>query len=607
LLRFGPFEIDPEDEELRRAGTLVRLARQPFRILLLLIRRAGEVVSREEIHAAIWGNETYVDFEHGTNSAIRQIRSALADNAEQPRYIRTLPRRGYSFIAAVEHVANADEPAVIPIAEPKSEPPRPRRSTVGIAAVAIIVALLAASYRFVQTSATTPSARAIAVEPFRRLGPPIAGVDERTFAEELRATIARLPRAQVSLIDGGGRADYIISGTVRQTEDGSRAIVSIVDAASRTQIWSETFQRPAKRSDGMAVEVAHRVMRELAHRFLPAPHGEPALRTQAPPKVIALYNRARLAHSRSQAYDWMRTKALYEAVLHQEPRFAEAWSGLSDVWIGQALEGPIAACDRAAARALACAQRAVALQPGNAEAHSTLGLLAAQRDYDLATAEDELRRATGSDPQYVDARVNLAMVLAMRGQADDSLREFTIAQQLDPAGLDLSQFEPLLHLYARRYEDARARYRDILAVNPDSVGATWGLMFTYIAQKNWSEALALAATIRPEAIKAVPATEEGFLSVYRGFDLYLQDGRRQAKLNDYYLAIYYAQIHDRDRSFQSLNRAIDVHTPAVSYIMVDPRLDNLHGDPRFRAALARINLGRPPQARDRPPTPTALP
>jgi len=595
LLRFGPFEIDPEGEELRRSGTLVRLAHQPFRILLLLIRRAGEVVSREEIHAAIWGDETYVDFEHGINSAIRQIRSALADNAEQPRYIRTLPRRGYSFIASVEQVANI----AAPVAEPKPSPPKPpraRRSTLGVVAVAIVVALLAASYRFVQTSPPSSGPRTIAVEPFRRLGPPIAGVDERTFAEELRATIARLPRAHVSLIEGGGRADYLINGTVRQTEGGSRVIVSMVDAASRTQIWSETFQRPAKRSEGMAVEVAHRVFRELAHRFLPPPHSAPALRTQASARVIALYNRARLAHSRSQAYDWMRTKALYEAVLHEEPRFAEAWSGLSDVWADQALRGPIADCDRAAAQALACARRAVALQPGNAEARSTLGVLAGQRDYDLATAEDEFRRATAGDPQYVDAHVNLAMTLAMRGQSDDSLHEFAIAQQLDPAGLDLSQFEPLLHLYARRYEDARARYRDILAVSPDSVGATWGLMFTYVAQKNWSEALALAATIRPDAIKAVPATEEGFLSVYRGFDSYLQDRRRQEKLNDYVLAIYYAQIHDQDRSFQSLNRAIDLHTPAVSYIMVDPRLENLRGDPRFRAALARINLGRPPQS-----------
>jgi len=599
LLRFGPFELDSETEQLRRSGIDVRLPRQPFRILLLLISRAGEVVSREEIHAAIWGDDTYVDFDHGINSAIRQIRSALCDNAELPRYIRTLPRRGYSFIAAVEQVDQVEEvPAIV---EPIIEEAKPelssvrRRSTVPIVIAALLAALLAASHRFIDDSPRPKSIRAIAVEPFRRFGPALVGLDERTFAEELRATIARLPRAQISLVETGAKADYVINGTVRQTEDGARVIVSLVDAPSQTQIWSETFQRPAKRSDGMAVEVAHRVMREIAGRFLPAARHAPPLRTHASAQVIALYDRARLAHSRSQAFDWMRTKALYEAVLHQDPRFAEAWSGLSDVWVGQALEGPIADCDRAAAEAKACARRALALQPENAEAHSALALLASQRDYDLATAEDELRRATSGDPQYVDARINLAMVLAMRGQSDDSLREFAVAQELYPAGLDLSRFEPLLYLYARRYEDAAARYRDILAVSPDSVPAAWGLMFTHCLQKNWSDALALAAAIQPDSVKAVPPTEEGFLSVFRSFEPYLLERRRQEKINDYFLAFFYAQSRNRDKSFEFLNRAIDLHTPAVSYIMVDPRLDNLRSDPRFQSALARINIGRPPR------------
>ena len=187
MLRFGPFELDPEGEELRRSGTLVRLAHQPFRILLLLIRRAGEVVSREEIHAAIWGDETYVDFEHGINSAIRQIRSALADNAEQPRYIRTLPRRGYSFIAAVEHVANPAEPVVEPKPSPPARPAAPR----GIVAVAIIVALLAASYRFVQTS---PSSSKRSHDRSRAI-PPSRPSDRGSGRADVRRRIARHHRA----------------------------------------------------------------------------------------------------------------------------------------------------------------------------------------------------------------------------------------------------------------------------------------------------------------------------------------------------------------------------------------------------------------------------
>src|SRR5688572_28260822 len=159
LLRFGPFELDPAREELRRSGSIVRISRQPLRILLLLVHRAGEVVSRDEIHAAIWGNETYVDFEHGINTAIRQIRYALGDQAEAPRYVRTLPRLGYSFIASVEHLAgpptttDASAPEVVSIAPPPASPPRTRRITprvTAIAAAAIlamtaVLALIAAS------------------------------------------------------------------------------------------------------------------------------------------------------------------------------------------------------------------------------------------------------------------------------------------------------------------------------------------------------------------------------------------------------------------------------------------------------------------------------
>lgn len=608
LLRFGPFELDPVNEELRRSGLIVRLPRQPLRILLLLVRRTGQVVSRDEIHAAIWGNETYVDFEHGINSAIRQIRFALGDHAESPRYVRTLPRRGYSFIGRVEHVArNHAAPlesvpeAAIPLPLPPPPPQRTRAARIvaiaaaTILATVVMVALIAQSRR--PAVETRSSGSAVAVQPFRRLGPAIPGVDERSFTEELRARIGTLPHAHVSLIEptASTRADVVIDGTVRQAEDGIRVIVSATDAASQTQIWSETFHRPARRKEGMAVEVAHRVMCEIGRRFLPPPRREPLLRTGASQSAVALYKRARMLHSRSQAYDWMRTKELYEAAVREEPRFAEAWSGLGDVWVGQMLSGPKGERVHAAKRAADCARRAVALLPGNAEAHSTLGLIAAQHDYDLAAAEDALRRATAADPGYVDARANLAMVLTMRGQADESLREFAVAQQLDPVTLDLSPIEPLLYLHARRYEDARARYREILAVSPESGPAIWGLMYTYIAQKNWSEALALLAMLRGEPLKDVPATESGFLKEYRGLDGFMDHGRKQGRFNDYFLALYHAQLGDRDRAYELLDRAIEAHIPGVSYIMVDPRIDNLRGERRFNEVLARLKLGQPPE------------
>ena len=596
LLRFGPFELDPEKEELKRAGLVLRLPRQPFRILLLLLQRAGGVVTREEIREAIWGNEKYVDFEHGINSAIREIRFVLGDHAETPKYIRTLPRRGYSFVATIERVARPG-PGV---SEP---PPTIKRKAWRLPAIAatILIAIAAVVFLVVQSrrspNPVRPSGRSIAVHSFRRLGPAIAGVDERSFAEELRATIGRLPRQRVSVIEGAGPADVVIDGTIRQAENGVRVIVSVTDPRTQTRIWSNTFHRPFAKKEGMAVEVAHQVMHEIARRYLPPARHEPLLLTKASPSAIALYRRARLLETRSQGYDWMRTRELYEQALREDPRQAEAWSGLSDLWTRQALFGPIAECDHAAAQATEFARKALALQPRNPEAHSALGLLAAQRDFDLAGAEESLRRATTADPTYVDARANLAMVLAMRGQTEESLREFAAARELDPITLDLAPLEAQLYFWARRYEDARARYREILAMTPESGPAIWGVMASYIIQKNWGEAIATARRLPQFASVPddVPPTEAGFMQMYRGFEPFLLEGHRRGRFNPYFMAQYYGQRGEPDKAFKYLNQAVDIRVPMVSYIMVDPRVDTLRTDPRFRALLARMHLGRPPQ------------
>jgi DNA-binding winged helix-turn-helix (wHTH) protein len=252
LLRFGPFELDPETEELRRSNLVLRLPRQPFRVLLLLVRRAGEIVSRDEIHAAVWGDEVHVDFDHGINTAIRQIRFVLGDHADAPRYIRTLPRRGYSFIAAVERVARPGASAPDPEAVAPS-PPRRRFIAPRIAAIAaVMVIAVAGMLASISPSrrSTKPAGRAIAVRPFHRLGPAIAGIDETSFAEELRTTIGRLPRERVIVIEPEANADVVIDGTIREMADGVRVIVSVVDAKTQTRIWSDAFLRPRATQGG---------------------------------------------------------------------------------------------------------------------------------------------------------------------------------------------------------------------------------------------------------------------------------------------------------------------------------------------------------------------
>jgi DNA-binding winged helix-turn-helix (wHTH) protein/tetratricopeptide (TPR) repeat protein len=608
IFRFGPFELDVEREELSRSGLTLRIPRQPLRLLALLVRRAGETITREEIQQELWGSETYVDYEQGINTAVRQIRYHLGDSAEAPRYVRTIPRRGYVFIATVERVAAPNEPAE-PEALPEETPaprvrrrPRFRRSTRIFAAVlAMLVAavmLAAAAGWLPHRHRETPppgKSRLIAIRPFEVLGRVPDGIDPRAFGEEIRATLDWLPRRHVALVDANraARADSVIEGTIQQLPDGIRVIVSGIDVASRTQVWSATIDRPAARAPDLAIETAARVLQEVAERHLPPPRHEPLVRTRVSPRALALYRHARVERVRwLPDRDWSRAKNLFEQAVREEPRFGEAWSALADLWAERMLRGPDRAAD--AARARDYARRALALQPDNVEAHSALAIVSLQHDYDLGAAEDGFRRAVAADPEYVEAHFNLAIALTTRGRFDEALRELRAARQLDPVTFHLHPSVPMLYLYARRYEDAVAAYDDILAVRPEATNIRWGLLSVHVIQRQWAgaiEQVSILAELPPAERSRVPPTAEGFRELYRrvGPQLYARD---RLPAHDFGRAIYFAELGDRERALSMLERAIAARTPSVSYLLVDPRFDPLRGDPRFNTLIATTNLGR---------------
>ncbi|HEX6086160.1 MAG TPA: winged helix-turn-helix domain-containing protein [Thermoanaerobaculia bacterium] len=603
LLRFGPFELDPQAEELRRSGLVLRLPPQPFRILVLLVRRAGEVVTREEIQQEIWKDETFVDFEHGINSAIRQIRFVLGDTAEAPRYVRTIPRKGYQFVVDVDVVrasARAGQAsarvgqASACLGSPL--PPEGRaeaRPTLAIAAMVTALLVLFAAAGIVASSRKSAEARVVAVQPFRWIGTPQPGLDARTFAEELSARVATLPPNRVQLVDAQS-ADVLIDGSVRRVDGRVRVIVSAIDGKTRTQLWSETIERPAERNDGIAVEVAHRTLAELARRYLPPPRREPLVAAKVDPAAMKAYRLARLERGQAKGYDVARIEARYGEAIRLEPQFAEAWSGLGELHAANALTGPTATRNRAAAAAHRCATRALELQPRNAEALTVLGILAAQRDYDLVAGEALFRRAVMADPEYVDAHVSLANVLATLGRGEESLRAWETARRLDPAGLDLSPQYPLLHLYARRYDDARARYREILAVHPEMRIPKWGVLSTYVAQQQWAEAIRAARALGgPDLVEGVEPTPEGVRRMLLRFQPLIERNLREQIIGDYFAATFYAQAGDRDRAFAALDRAVEARLPVVSYLRVDPRIDLLRGDPRFDTLLAKTKMRAP--------------
>jgi DNA-binding winged helix-turn-helix (wHTH) protein/tetratricopeptide (TPR) repeat protein len=594
---FGPFELDPDRQELRRSGLLLRLPHQPARLLLLFVRRAGEVITREEIQQALWGSETHVDFEQGINAAIRQIRYHLGDNAEVPRYLKTVPRRGYVWIAPVEPVDPLPEP---------SEPPRgaagfspamirraeARRSTrwPRLAVLSIGVVLLGA-LAAVGWSVLPRNRRTIAVAPFRSIGVVPPGIDPRAFTQELRSTVGALPRKHLMLVEepSNGDAQVRLEGTIQRDGDSVRVIVSCIDTASRTQLWTAACERRIGEHSNMAMQAAHLVAHEVVHRFLPPPRHEPLLRTHVPPRVLEVYRRARMERRRSLPDpDGKRAEALFEQALAGEPRFAEALSGLADIWAQRAGTGSTQRKE-AVARARHYARRALALQPDMAESRTALGLMSFQYDWDLSAAEQTFREAVESDPGYVDAHYDLCIVLVARGEFDAAVEEFEQARALDPIDFDLHPAEGMLYLRTRRYEEAVAKYREILRFR-ESVQSRWGILWVSAVRRDWDGAASILRPLLdlPPHPRGVLATEEEFRDLFRRTENIVLGARERGTFEHYHVAAYYSMRGDRDLAFAALGRAFAERSPTVPFLMVDPRFDGLRNDPRYTSLAARI-------------------
>lgn len=562
VYRFGPFELRPAAEELRRNGTVIRLPHQPLRILTMLVERAGEVVTREEIRAALWSEETFVDYEQGINTAIRRIRFALRDTAEAPRFLQTVPRRGYRFVAAVERVVPDEllatfEAAVVrpePVRiEPPARPRRLRRRDIAAIVVALLMAFVA--YAFVRTrDRRNDPAVDVAVMPFRVIGTMPKGLDARSFTEELTTRVTQL-HPEVIRVGAPREADLLIEGTLQPAPNGNvRALVRGVDARTHAQLWAETYERSEP------AVVALRITRLLAEKHLPPPRVEPLVRTRVSRRALELYKQARTERNRPRALrDLDRALALFREAVKLEPKFAEAWSGIGD----------INAERHQWADARAALNRAIRLDPRCAEAHNDLGLLLMQYDRAYGAAEDALRRAIAIDSDYLDAHFNLAVLSAAMGQHEQAITEMQRVRQLAPLQYVPSNAVAVLYFHARRFDEAEAEYRALLAMQQNVQAARWGLLSIDIARDR----------------------RRGRTESYFELEPELVAGWRAGRIDDYILASYYAQRGDADRAFELLDAAIAKHAPSAMYLYVDPRFDNLRNDPRLASRLRTLRFG----------------
>jgi TolB-like protein/DNA-binding winged helix-turn-helix (wHTH) protein len=636
-LRFGDFLLDPKAGELRKAGHRIKLQPQPFKVLSILASRPGEAVTREEIQQQVWGSETFVDFERGLNVCVQQIRAALGDDPDTPRFLETLPKRGYRFLAPVERVEGTDADAAaqsisyaqggdgapVVVASAASRDSAARRSVGRKALIVFAVAgaLLLASYfggarSWILARRTAGPIRSIAILPFDNYsGDPeqqyfTDGMTEALTAEMGKIHGLRVPsRTSVMLYKREKKplqqiarelnVDALVEGSVMRLGDRVGVTVQLLDGARDQHLWGESYERDS--SDVITLE--HDLARTIAEKLkLNLSAGE-QLRLNSPEKVnpeaYAAYLHGRFYWSKRSIEDFHKSIEYYEQAIARAPNYAPAYAGLADAYalLGSSPNDALPP-NEAMPKAKAAAHKALQLDDGLAEAHASLAYVSMVYDWDWSTAEEEFHRAIDLNPNYATAHEWYAELLAARGRQSEALEEMKRARDADPLLVLMHTAVAETLYYSRHYDEVIAQCRETLELDPNYALAHFHLGRAYVAKGMYPEAIAeyrkaeasLGET--PAMVMAIGYAEAKAgnpASARKALDR-LKEQSRSRYVPALYSAALYTSLGDSKDGIALLAKAYDEHSDYLIFLNVDPMADSLRAIPSFQALLRQIGL-----------------
>lgn len=606
-IRFGPFEVNRRAGELRKHGLRIRLSGQPFEILSLLLKRAGEVVTREELREKLWPGNTFVDFDHSLNAAVNKLREALGDSAEAPRFVETLPRRGYRFIAAL---AEAPREAVVPTAEPATAKPTWRRwwtpIAIALAGVLILAVIWGRSSRPWTERPAAPQIWSLAVLPFQNLS---RDPEQDYFADGMtEAVISRLSqigalhvisrtsvmpyknsRQSLPQIARALGVEAIVEGAVQRS--GNRVLISakLIDAASDRNLWASSYERSLENILALQSDVARAIAEEIRVQITPQERVRLAWSRSINPEAYQLYLKARYDQSQGMLAGTRKAVGHFHQAIAQEPDWALAHAGLAEAEVFG--YPPKEAMSRAKASAL----RAIQLDPRLSEAHTVLGLVRMFWDWDWAGAEASFQRALELNPNSADAHHRYSHYLAAMGRFDEAVAECRRALALDPLSANIGHYLGRIHYFARQYDAAIDRLRRTLELDRNNFWTNFFLAVVYERKQMYTEAVqqwqraASLSGARPEEVALLQQLYErsGYEAVLRGL-LRWDTTTHEAPLGSSAAALRLARLGEKEEALQWLERAFESHTRDLIYLNVEPAYDPLRGDPRFAALLRRL-------------------
>lgn len=626
-ITFGVFQLDLEREELLRLGTPLRMQPQPFKLLALLASRAGEIVTREDIQKEIWGEDTFVDFERGLNHCVRQVRAVLGDDAIAPRYIETIPRRGYRFVAPARFVESGPSPGATAIQAANSEVSAPRRpgfrdrlwiAPVVTAAALVAVICVVLSVRFFRQPAATKETRRtmLAVLPFDNLtGDPSQdflcdGVTDETIVHLSQLSPAKLgviARTSVMTfknsrepLDRVGRdlgADYQLEGTVKRDGSKVRIAAELVRSHDQSQLWAETYEGELSGASMLQFQesVASRIALSLS-LMLPETHVSGY--TTASPLAYEAYLRGRYEWNIRDHEGFVKAIEYFRKAIAYDPNYAQAYAGLADCYNLFLEYYERQSGDDFAALAKDAAERAIRLNPQLSDGHASRAFNLWHYQWNFAAAEAEFRKALQLNPNDATAQHWYGLFLASRGRFEEARQELHLARVLDPLSLIIVTNAGWVEYYAHDFDGAIANYQEALNLDSTFQSAQLKLAWAYEQKGMWAEAVAArekfyAAVGQPSVAQKISSSYSA--SGYRGviYAIIAETEKPEAKRNyeDYEIAKLYAFVGDRNNAFAFLERARARRSGWLVFLAIDPAFDNLHNDPRFAHMIGETVSG----------------
>jgi TolB-like protein/DNA-binding winged helix-turn-helix (wHTH) protein/Flp pilus assembly protein TadD len=637
VFRFGPYELRPLARELYKHGVKVRLRPQPFQVLHVLVEHPGEVVTREELRKQLWPSDTFVDFEHGLNTSVKELRGVLGDSAMEPRYVETLPRLGYRIIVPVD--VAAPPPVKQAIAQPQTAATEnlvgqtipPDRTPQGWAVqrwpmlLGISLVLVAALGGYIQWSRSRagpqPSSGRLmlAVLPFENLTGD-AGQDYFSdgLTEEMIAQLGRLDpqrlgviartsvmhykHSQVQMVQIGRElgVQYVLEGSVRRDSDKVRISAQLIQTKDQTHLWARQYDREQINLLALQGEIAQEIANEIQltigdPKRIDSAH-QPSLSPEAY-EAYDLYLKGRYFWNKRTTQGFQHAIEYFQQAIAKDPTYARAHAGLADSYA--LMSGySLAPQNEFMPKARAAAQRAVELDDRLAEAHTSLALVTENYDWDWQNAEKEYRRAIQLDPNYATAHHWYAEYLAYQGRFDEAFAEIERARQLDPLSLIIATDNGAILYFSRQYDRAIEQFRAVLDMEPNFPRAHL-LVFAYVQKGLFPDALADIEKWRriddAPGIWSVQAYVYGRsgqrVEARRALEKLQQLNRRQ-RMDPAAIALAYVGMDNKDEAFAWLQKTYSEHSNALTALKVDPIYDPLRSDPRFQELLRRVGLAQ---------------